>query len=166
MRRQGPVSIKPVFPRYRIPMLKIRRSRDRLIFNVGIPKLVRRHLYIETAPRSPSAMILSVRWRTTCDSSMLSNGKKFKYNLCFFTYIQHVKITIVKWLYHNRVRYRFDIIMTLLLWYVLRFMVCLLFPWRASYHPTLFLYLSYHRHFLITFFQLHPPYIAVYEGLG
>ena len=29
-------------------MLKIRRSRDRLIFNVGIPILVRRHLYIET----------------------------------------------------------------------------------------------------------------------
>ena len=33
-----------------IPMLKIRRSRDRLIFNMGIPTLVRRHLYIETAP--------------------------------------------------------------------------------------------------------------------
>ena len=34
----------------RIPMLKIRRSRDRLIFNMGIPILVRQHLYIETAP--------------------------------------------------------------------------------------------------------------------
>ena len=33
-----------------IPMLKIRRSRDRLIFNMGIPILVRRHLYIETTP--------------------------------------------------------------------------------------------------------------------
>ena len=32
-----------------IPMLKIRRSRDRLIFNMGIPMLVR-HLYIESAP--------------------------------------------------------------------------------------------------------------------
>ena len=31
-------------------MLKIRRSRDRLILNMGIPILVRRHLYIETAP--------------------------------------------------------------------------------------------------------------------
>ena len=30
-------------------MLKIRRSRDRLIFNMRIPILVRRHLYIETA---------------------------------------------------------------------------------------------------------------------
>ena len=29
-------------------MLKIRRSRDRLIFNMGISILVRRHLYIET----------------------------------------------------------------------------------------------------------------------
>ena len=35
-------------------MLKIRRLRDRLIFNMGIPILVRRHLYIETTPRSPS----------------------------------------------------------------------------------------------------------------
>ena len=33
-----------------IPMSKIRRSRDRLIFNMGIPILVRRHLFIETAP--------------------------------------------------------------------------------------------------------------------
>ena len=33
-------------------MLKIRRPRDRLIFNMGIPILVRRHLYIETTPVS------------------------------------------------------------------------------------------------------------------
>ena len=44
------LNIKTVFPRYGIPMLKIRRSRDRLIFNMGIPILVRRHLYIEMAP--------------------------------------------------------------------------------------------------------------------
>ena len=35
-----------------IPMLKIRRSRDRLIFNMEIPILIRRHIHIETAPRS------------------------------------------------------------------------------------------------------------------
>ena len=33
-----------------IPMLKIRRSLDRLIFNMGIPIVVRRHLYIEPPP--------------------------------------------------------------------------------------------------------------------
>ena len=34
-----------------IPVLKIRRSRDRLIFNMGIPIImVRRHLYMETGP--------------------------------------------------------------------------------------------------------------------
>ena len=33
-----------------IPMFKIRRSRDRLIFNMGIPILLRWHLYIEMAP--------------------------------------------------------------------------------------------------------------------
>ena len=31
-------------------MLKIRRSWDRLIFNMGVPILVRRYLYIEMAP--------------------------------------------------------------------------------------------------------------------
>ena len=34
-----------------IPMLKIRRSQDRLIFNIGIPILVRQHLYIEIPPK-------------------------------------------------------------------------------------------------------------------
>ena len=43
-------NIKTAFPRYGIPMLKIRRSRDRLIFNMGIPILVRRHPYIEMGP--------------------------------------------------------------------------------------------------------------------
>ena len=33
-----------------IPMLKIRWSQNRLIFNMGIPILVRQHLYIERAP--------------------------------------------------------------------------------------------------------------------
>ena len=52
-RIEGPgpcLIINTVFPGMGIPMLKIRRSRDRLIFNMGIPILVRRHLYIETAP--------------------------------------------------------------------------------------------------------------------
>ena len=31
------LNVKTVFPRYGIPVLKIRRPRDRLIFNVGIP---------------------------------------------------------------------------------------------------------------------------------
>ena len=53
-KNQGSVSIKrPSFPGMGMPMLRIRRS-DRLIFNMGIPILVRRHLYIETAPRAPS----------------------------------------------------------------------------------------------------------------
>ena len=47
-----PVSITiPPLPGMGNPMLKMRRSRDRLIFVMGIPMLVRRHLYIETAPR-------------------------------------------------------------------------------------------------------------------
>ena len=46
------INIKTIFPRYGIPMLKIRRSRYHFIFNMGIPIPIRRHLYIETGPRS------------------------------------------------------------------------------------------------------------------
>ena len=49
--KPGPhLNIKTLFPGMEIPMLKIRRSQDRLIFNMGIPILVRRHFYIEKAP--------------------------------------------------------------------------------------------------------------------
>ena len=45
-------NIKTVFLGMGIPMLKIRRSQDHLIFNMGMPILVRQHLYIEMAPRT------------------------------------------------------------------------------------------------------------------
>ena len=47
----GPrLNIKTLFPGMGISMLKLRRSRDRLIFNTEIPIPVRRYLYIETGP--------------------------------------------------------------------------------------------------------------------
>ena len=50
--KSRPISLKKDrLSRYRITMLKIRRSRDLRIFNVRISILVRRHLYIETASR-------------------------------------------------------------------------------------------------------------------
>ena len=53
-------NIKTVIPGMRIPILKIRRSRDHLIFNMGIPLLVRQHLYIEMAPEDhPSSIVLN-----------------------------------------------------------------------------------------------------------
>ena len=49
--RSGPrLNIKTVFPRYGMPMLKIRRWLDYLVFNMGIPILVRLYLYIDTGP--------------------------------------------------------------------------------------------------------------------
>ena len=55
--RPGPrFNTKLAFPRYGIPMLKIKRSPNCLTFNMGIPILVRRHLYIETAPRWRAVM--------------------------------------------------------------------------------------------------------------
>ena len=57
--RTGPRrNIKMVSPGMGIPMLKIRWSRDRLIFNMGILILVRGHLYIETAPWSLSTRVV------------------------------------------------------------------------------------------------------------
>ena len=49
------LNIKTVFSRYK-KRLTIRRSWDQLIFNMGIPILVIRHLYIET-PTSKLAII-------------------------------------------------------------------------------------------------------------
>ena len=51
MHLRSPFQYKETFPVYGIPVLKIRRSGDRLIFSRGIPILVRRHFYIETTPR-------------------------------------------------------------------------------------------------------------------
>ena len=63
----GPhLNIKMSFLDMRIPVLKIRRSRDRLFFNMGIPMLVRRHLYIETARRSHSKFIWLIRTFKLC----------------------------------------------------------------------------------------------------
>ena len=45
------VHIKAVFSGMVIPVLKMRRSWESRIFNMGIPILGRRRLYIETAPR-------------------------------------------------------------------------------------------------------------------
>ena len=46
----GCLNRNTVFRDIGIPMLKIRQSRDRPIFNKGITILVRRHLYIATPP--------------------------------------------------------------------------------------------------------------------
>ena len=47
----GHLNIKMTSHQYRDPMLKIRRSRDRLIFNMGIPIPRKDELYIEMWPR-------------------------------------------------------------------------------------------------------------------
>ena len=62
----GPrLNIKTVFPGIGISMLKIRRLRDRLIFNMGIPILVRRCLYTETNifTLRPPSPLLSTQYR-------------------------------------------------------------------------------------------------------
>ena len=66
----GPcINIRASFPGMGIPTLKIRWLPDHLIFNMGIHILVRRHLYIETAPGSlelktlkcPSLLIFGIK---------------------------------------------------------------------------------------------------------
>ena len=54
----GPrLNTKTVFPGIGIPTLKIWRSWAHLSFNMGIPILVRQHLYIETAPDAGPVLI-------------------------------------------------------------------------------------------------------------
>ena len=54
----GPcLSIKAVFPGMGLSIVKIRRSWHCLIFNIGIPILVRQHLYIKMAPE-----YLDIKW--------------------------------------------------------------------------------------------------------
>ena len=57
------LNIMTVFPCMGIPVLKIRQSQDRIIFNMGIPTLVRRHFHIKKAPW------LRVLWRQ-CDDNV------------------------------------------------------------------------------------------------
>ena len=50
-KQPGPrFNIATIFPGVWIPVIKIRWSWDCLIFMIGTPTLVRRHVYIETAP--------------------------------------------------------------------------------------------------------------------
>ena len=53
---------RPSFPGMWIPMLKIRQWWDRLIFNMGMPILVRRHLYIEMPPPECCKIIFFPQW--------------------------------------------------------------------------------------------------------
>ena len=76
-RPMGPVSIqRPSFPGMGIPM-----SRDRLIVNIGIPILARRHLYTETAPMMPE-------WIITYILRHVSAGYKMRccYSAAFFCF--------------------------------------------------------------------------------
>ena len=67
--------------RYGIPMLKIRRSWYRLIFNMGIPILVRGHLHIETAPRSWWKKIIQMLYLCMNFTFIISNALNFWRNM-------------------------------------------------------------------------------------
>ena len=84
-------------------MLKIRRSQDRLIFNMWILILIRLHLYIETAPRSASIYfvcqihaLVFIVWmnsyviRNLLDKEYQDPGDEFRWhqNSCDFI-VQH-----------------------------------------------------------------------------
>ena len=78
---QRPVSIwRPSFRGMGIPMLKIRWLWDRLIFNMGIPILVRQHFCIVSGIQS--VMILkyhNISYR--CEANLVWNSKYFNYKM-------------------------------------------------------------------------------------
>ena len=81
------LNMKPSFPGMRIPMLKIRWSRDCLIFNMGIPILVRGH-FIFRQPQVPDFCK-----EDQCCMQDLSVTKWYiwKYVLWFLSKTQHQK---------------------------------------------------------------------------
>ena len=79
----GPcLNIKTVFPRYG-------DSHDRLIFNMGIPILVRRHLYIETVP-------WLWWWKNLAITSVIQGVTKSCHLKA--TFIRHYMILFIFWL--------------------------------------------------------------------
>ena len=56
----GGLNIKMFSYQYRVPMLKIRRSRDHLIFNMGITILGKDGPYFETGPRNRIAFCIAL----------------------------------------------------------------------------------------------------------
>ena len=70
-----------LFPGYGIPMLKIRRSQERLIFNMGILYWLRRHLYVETAPGS---------------SQYLAMAENTYMTFCVFKIFEHAGTWLIK----------------------------------------------------------------------
>ena len=78
MTRLGPrLNIKTVFPRHGILMLKIWRSWDRHILNMGNPILVRRHLYVQTGPSN---------------GRILENVNYYLYDYALFLIIQGLRV--------------------------------------------------------------------------
>ena len=81
-------------------MLKIRWSWDRLIFNMAIPILVRRHLYIETAHSSGSGVLWSQCTRACVKRKSQTRGRRPRhwiYCLCMPQYIlttKHSKLVL------------------------------------------------------------------------
>ena len=78
---RGPSQYKDRLSRYGIPVLKIRRSRDRLIFNMEIPILVRRHLNLYSDDPNVSGGFSTLsRVHRRRHSANMFNGIFFKKN--------------------------------------------------------------------------------------
>ena len=98
--KTGPVprfNIKTVFPGKGIPMLKIRRSWVRLIFSMGIPILVRRHLYIiETGPCSrigAHSIIIFISTKSTTASLNVSGNTMTKFGIDLIVGFQDICVS-------------------------------------------------------------------------
>ena len=83
-----------------IPVLKIRRSRDRLIFNMGIPILVRRHQFILRRSSGPLA-ILFVSAKRLCHFHVLFCALgTCHWSIRLYTHFPHLIILIqnpIRW---------------------------------------------------------------------
>ena len=94
--RSGQWMLGPIFPGIGFPIIKIRRSWDRLIFIKGIPILVRQRLPIETPPWSPT----SFPWRLTDKPA----DERCSGDISYFLYVRHCHDDVMTWKYFPRHR--------------------------------------------------------------
>ena len=85
-------------------MIKIRRSHDRLIFIMGIPMLVRMHLYIKTAPGHSEyvfIVVYSVDLRRSYTRMRASRQGFYPHYKIYILFHQFIEIFIYKLTYHD-----------------------------------------------------------------
>ena len=93
--RGSHLNIKAVFPGIEIPIIKMKRSLDRLCFIMGVSILARRHFYIETPhPHTPRIPIHSEKEQTNLSTILLVSLCQYTVSLEMFVFQVTMNISL------------------------------------------------------------------------